>query len=106
MKLETSHSSRATCQVVGQGAQFVSKQGHLSSHGISAESVGAQAIHLQVVTIPPGVRAKARKHDGHESAIHILSGGMWFGERLEEHLTAKAGDFWHPSVEVKYVLSQ
>lgn len=95
MKLETSHSSKATCRVVGQGAQFVSKQGHLSSHGISAESVGAQAIHLQVVTIPPGVRAKARKHDGHESAIHILSGesGMWFGERLEEHLTAKAGDF-------------
>ena len=95
MKLETSHSSKATCRVVGQGAQFVSKQGHLSSHGTSAESVGAQAIHLQVVTIPPGVRAKAHKHDGHESAIHILSGesGMWYGERLEEHLTAKAGDF-------------
>jgi uncharacterized RmlC-like cupin family protein len=67
----------------------------LSSHGISAESVGAQAIHLQVVTIPPAVRAKAHKHDGHESAIHILSGesGMWYGERLEEPLIAKAGDF-------------
>jgi uncharacterized RmlC-like cupin family protein len=95
MKLETSHSSKATCRVVGLGAQFVSKQGHLSSPGISAESVGAHAIHLQVVTIPPGVRAKAHKHDGHESAIHILRGesGMWYGERLEEHLTAKAGDF-------------
>jgi uncharacterized RmlC-like cupin family protein len=95
MKLEITDRRKATCRVVGKGAEFVSKQGHLSSPGISAESVGAQGIHLQVVTIPPGVRAKAHKHDGHESAIHVLSGesGMWYGQRLEEHLTAKAGDF-------------
>jgi uncharacterized RmlC-like cupin family protein len=95
MKLEITSGRKGTCRVVGQGAGFVSKQGHLSSPGISAESVGAQGIHLQVVTIPPGVRAKAHKHDGHESAIHVLSGesGMWYGQRLEEHLTAKAGDF-------------
>src|SRR6516165_4852180 len=95
MKVESTYSSKATCRVVSSGPEIVSKQGHFSLPGISAESVGAQRIHLQVVIIPPGVRAKAHRHDGHESAIHILSGesGMWYGERLEEHLTAKAGDF-------------
>src|SRR6266481_5185067 len=95
MKVESAYSSKVTCRVVGPGPEIVSKQGHLSSTGISAESLGAQRIHLQVVIIPPAVRTKAHKHDGHESAIHILSGesGMWYGERLEEHLTAKAGDF-------------
>ena len=95
MKVESTYSSKATCRVVSPGPEIESKQGHFSLPGISAESVGAQRIHLQVVIIPPGVRAKAHRHDGHESAIHILSGesGMWYGERLEEHLTAKAGDF-------------
>ena len=50
---------------------------------------------MQIVTIPPGGRAKAHKHDGHETAIYILSGesGMWYGERLKEHLFARAGHF-------------
>ena len=78
-------SSEPTCRVVGPGTEFKSKQGHLSAPGITAESVGAQGIHLQIVTIPPGGRAKAHKHDGHETAIYILSGesGMWYGERLK-----------------------
>jgi uncharacterized RmlC-like cupin family protein len=84
-----------TCRVVSAAAEFSSKQGHLCAPGISAQSVGARRIHLQIVRIPPGGRAKAHKHDGHESAIHILSGesGMWYGERLEHHLFARAGDF-------------
>ena len=95
MKLETSHSRQGDLPGCWPRCAIRKQARPLSSHGISAESVGAQAIHLQVVTIPPAVRAKAHKHDGHESAIHILSGesGMWYGERLEEHLTAKAGDF-------------
>ena len=97
MKLEIPErdGSEPTCRVVGPGPEFKSKQGHLSAPGITAESVGAQGIHLQIVTIPPGGRAKAHKHDGHETAIYILSGesGMWYGERLKEHLFARAGHF-------------
>jgi mannose-6-phosphate isomerase-like protein (cupin superfamily) len=39
--------------------------------------------------------SKAHKHDGHETALQILSGesGMWYGEKLEQHLVARAGDF-------------
>jgi len=105
MKVESTNSSKATCRVVSPGPEIVSKQGHFSLPGISAESVGAQRIHLQVVIIPPGVRAKAHEHDGHESAIHVLSGesGMWYGERLEEHLTAKAGDFVYIPAETPHL---
>jgi len=81
--------------VVGPGTKFVGKQALLYAPGISAESVGAQGIHLQVVTIPAGSRANAHKHVGHETGIYILSGqsGVWYGERLEEHLSARVGDF-------------
>src|SRR6516164_1757192 len=105
MKVESTYSSKATCRVVSPGPEIVSKQGHFSLPGISAESVGARRIHSQVVIIPPGARAKAHRHDGHESAIHILSGesGMWYGERLEEHLTAKAGDFVYIPAETPHL---
>jgi uncharacterized RmlC-like cupin family protein len=87
--------STPVCRVVHPSKEFVGKQALSYTVGISAESVGAQGIHLQLVTIPPGGRAKAHKHDGHEPAIYILSGesGMWYGERLEMNLFARAGDF-------------
>jgi uncharacterized RmlC-like cupin family protein len=67
----------------------------LHTPGISAQSVGARRIHLQIVRFPPDGRANAHKHDGHETAIYVLSGesGMWYGERLEQHLIARAGEF-------------
>ena len=85
----------ATCRVVRAGVEFMGKQGHLCAPGISAETAGAQGIHMQIVRMPPGGMAKPHKHEGHETAIHILSGesGMWYGERLEQHLVARAGDF-------------
>ena len=86
-----------TCRVVGAGAEASGKQGHLHLYtpGISAQSVGERRIHLQIVRFPPEGRANAHKHDGHETAIYVLSGesGMWYGERLEQHLIARAGEF-------------
>src|SRR5271165_7095768 len=89
------HDTKPTCQVVGAGPESIGKQALSYAPGISAESVGAQRIHLQILTIPPGGQAKAHKHGDHETALYILSGeaGMWYGERLEEHLSARARDF-------------
>lgn len=83
------------CHTVRAGAEFTGKQGLNYRPGISAESVGALGIHLQLLTIPPGGRAKAHKHASHETAIYILSGeaAMWHGERLEHEMRNKAGDF-------------
>ena len=84
-----------TCRVVGAGARFTGKQALAYTPGISAKSVGARGIHLQIVTIPPGGRAKAHRHEAHETAIHVLSGesGMWYGARLGQHLMVRAGEF-------------
>jgi uncharacterized RmlC-like cupin family protein len=67
----------------------------LLTPGISAESAGAQRIHLQIATIEPGLRAKAHKHADHETAVYALSGtsGIWYGEKLEHHAVLHAGDF-------------
>ena len=83
------------CKVVVSGEPFVGKQGFTYQPAISAQTVGARGIHLQVLTIPPGGRAKAHKHEGHETAIYAISGvsGMYYGERLERHLTLEAGQF-------------
>ena len=64
----------ALCRVVRPGKAFIGKQGLSYAPGISAESAGATGLHLQMVTIPPGARAKAHKHEGHETAIYALAG--------------------------------
>ena len=88
-------AGKPTCRSVRAGAAFTGKQALSYASAISAELVGATGIHMQIVTIPPGGRAKAHKHAAHETAIHILSGrsGMWYGEGLKEHMSSEAGDF-------------
>jgi uncharacterized RmlC-like cupin family protein len=86
-----------TCRVVRPGRGTHAKQQLLHAAGISADTVGAKGIHMQLVTIPPLARAKAHKHEGHETAIYMLSGksGVWFGEELEQHLFVGAGEFFY-----------
>ena len=93
--MKTVDASKPTCRVASAAAEFMGKQGHFLAPGISAQSAGAQGINLQIAIIPHGGRSKAHKHEQHETAICVLSGesGMWYGERLEQHLVAKAGDF-------------
>jgi len=95
----------ATCNVVRAGAPFIGKQGLSYAPGISAETVGAKAIHLQMITIPPGGRAKAHKHEAHETALYVLSGeaAMYFGERLEHHLFTRAGDYLYIPADVPHL---
>ena len=73
--------------------------------GISAEAVGAKALHLQLLEIAPGERARAHKHERHETAIHVLEGvsGYFWGDRLEHHVIAGAGDFVHIAADVPHL---
>ncbi len=89
--------SSPTCRLVYPGADFFGKQALTYTPGISAETVGAKGIHLQLATIPPRARAKAHKHEGHETAIYMLAGrsGVWFGEGLKDHLFVEAGQFFY-----------
>jgi uncharacterized RmlC-like cupin family protein len=95
----------AQCRVVRAGEPFVGKQGLTYAVGISAESVAARGLHMQLITIPPGGRARAHKHRTHETAIYALQGesGMWYGERLEHHMTVKPGDFVYIPADVPHL---
>ena len=84
-----------TCVVVGEGRPYGGAQGLGYFEGISAQSAGATGICMHIVEIPPGVQARPHLHEGHETAIHVLSGraAMRFGAGLREELEATAGQF-------------
>jgi uncharacterized RmlC-like cupin family protein len=83
------------CPVIPAGRPFVGKQGFPVAPGVSAESVGARALCLHLVTMPPGGRGHAHLHAGHETAIYVLSGAAesWFGPGLARRAVVRAGDF-------------
>jgi uncharacterized RmlC-like cupin family protein len=95
----------AVCASLRASAPFIGKQGFSYAPAISAQTVGASAIHMQLLTIPPGGRAKAHKHEAHETAIYVLSGeaAMYFGDRLEQHLISRAGDFVYIPANVPHL---
>ncbi len=86
---------KPTCKVIHSGEKYTGKQTFTYFAGISAENCGAQGICMHLLTIPPGGQAKAHLHQNHETAIYVISGeaGMWYGEKLEEHLECRAGDY-------------
>jgi len=94
-----------TCRVISPRDQYEGRQGLLYNEGISAETVGAKAIHMQLATIPPGSRAKAHKHGCHETAIYALHGlsGVWHGDNLEHHSTLRPGEFFYIPANVPHV---
>jgi uncharacterized RmlC-like cupin family protein len=82
------------CRLVRAGETYQGKQGFAYAAGVSAETADARGICMLLLTIPPGERARAHLHEGHETAVYVISGEaeMWHGERLEHHLVLRAGD--------------
>jgi uncharacterized RmlC-like cupin family protein len=90
-------ANAATCRLVRPGSSYDGKQGLSYFEGIAAETAGSSGICMHLLTIPPGGRAKAHKHESHETAIYVLSGEThtWYGERLEHHVIVRAGDMFY-----------
>ena len=88
-------SNSSTCVIVRGEDGFEGLQGLTYFAGISAENVGAKAICMHLLKMPPGTRAKAHLHDSHETAIYLIEGraAMWYGENLEQHMEMQAGEF-------------
>ena len=105
MTTDTPLQTAPTCRLLQAGEEFLGKQGLFYAPGISAESAGAKGIHLQLVNLPPGARARAHKHAAHETAIYALSGvsGMWYGEQLEHHVVVRPGDFLYIPADMPHL---
>ena len=92
-----SESAAKTCRLVKPNDTYEGKQGFRYFEGIAAETVGSTGICMHLLKIPPGGRAKAHKHESHETAIFALSGEshVWYGERLESHTVVRAGEMFY-----------
>ena len=98
-------SQKPQCRIVQAGEASKGKQELIYNVAISAESVGAQRIHMQIVTIPPGARAKAHKHENQETAIYALRGEshVWHGQNLEHHSVVRPGDFFYIPADIPHL---
>lgn len=85
------------CKLIRSGDHqpYRGRQGLSYFEGVSAQSAGARGLCMNLLSIPPGGRARAHLHAHHESAVYVISGEaeMWWGEGLREHMVIKAGDF-------------
>lgn len=86
---------KPVCRKVRPSSVYDGKQGFSYFEGVASETVGATAICMHLLTIPPGGRGKAHRHEGHETAIYVVSGegAMWYGDRLEKFMVVRAGEF-------------
>jgi len=93
--------------VVRAGESYQGKQGLNYTPGVSAQSVGSQAIWLGSVTLPPhGGRTKAHLYENHETALYLISGDeveLWTDEQLEHREVARAGDYIYIPAGVPHV---
>ncbi len=92
-----SSNARPDCKLVRPADTYDGRQGFSYIEGISAESTGASGIAMMLITVPPGARAKAHLHEGHETAIYVLSGEAttYWGDKLENATITKAGDMFY-----------
>lgn len=73
------------------------------SVGVSAEVTGAEQLWSAEVELAPGAVSRPHHHAECESSIYLIEGEARFyaGDRLDQRVDAKAGDFiWVPAHEV------
>ena len=103
--MNTTVDVELTCRVIRSTGEYQGKQGPSYAAGVSAGSVGSRGIWLGMITMSPGSRTRAHLHDGHETAIYVMSGevDLWSGEDLSLHEIARAGDYLYIPAGVSHV---
>ena len=90
--MTTTATDRVT--IVAPGQTYVGKQGITYGAGASAETVGAERVCMNIMPMPPGVRAKAHYHNGIETIAYMLTGecAVYYGDALERRILVRAGE--------------
>jgi uncharacterized RmlC-like cupin family protein len=93
------------CRKLRPEGTYAGKQGFSYFEGIARETVGADAICMHLLRVPPGGRAKAHKHATHETAIYVLAGSaeMYWGDRLQHRMTTGPGDLVYIPADVPHL---
>lgn len=93
-------------RVVKPGPDREVPRGVVGGAEISQATAGAQNIYLGVFRVPPGTRSQPHYHEGCESAVYMLSGGLrvrW-GDRLEREVMLEPGDLVYVPPRETHVL--
>lgn len=95
----------ADCVKVRPASGAEGKQGLTYFEGIAKETAGSQGICMHLLTIPPGGRAKAHKHESHETTIFVLKGKaiMYWGEALEHRMETNEGELIYIPADVPHL---
>ncbi len=93
--MDQPHPVSDVARLIRTTETYDGRQGLTYSVGVNRENVGAEHLCMHLLRIPPGGRAKAHRHDAHETAIFLISGEveMLHGEHLRERMTIRPGDF-------------
>src|SRR5262245_42101687 len=94
------------CKVIGSGAAYQGQQGLTYLAGLTGATAGSRAICMTLAVLPPGARAKTHLHRGIETAVYVIEGeaAMYFGERLEELLVGRAGEYMYVPADVPHLV--
>jgi uncharacterized RmlC-like cupin family protein len=93
-------------RVVKPGADRETPRGLVGGAEISQATVEASNIYMGRYRVPPGSRSRPHYHDGCESALYMLSGGiriLW-GDHLEQSLTLQDGDMLYVPPRVTHIV--
>lgn len=93
-------------KVVKPGPQRDVPRGVVGGAEISQASAGALNIYMARFRVPPGAQSRPHYHEGCESAVYMLSGGLrvrW-GDHLEHELELEPGDMVYVPPRETHVL--
>lgn len=95
-----------TCKVLRSGEAYVGQQGFTYLTGLTGATAGSSALCMTVLTLPDGARAKTHLHRSIETGAYVLEGEveMYFGERLEHHLRARAGEYVYIPADMPHLV--
>ena len=91
----TTSAAEQAVTVIRTPPEVLTRQKLPNFVGISAETVGARGLSMNLVVIPPGAAAEPHFHKGFESAVYVLEGRVEtrYGPGLKESVITEAGDF-------------
>ena len=91
----TTSTAEQTVTLIKTPPEVLTRQKLPNFVGISAETVGARGLSMNLVVIPPGAAAEPHFHKGFESAVYVLEGRVEtrYGPGLKESVITEAGDF-------------
>ena len=93
-------------RVVKPGPDRETPRGIVGGAEISQATVEASNIYMGRYRVPSGSRSRPHYHDGCESALYLLSGGiriLW-GDHLEQAVELAAGDMLYVPPRVTHIV--